>query len=74
MYIASKLIGGHRFSSSPHETRESAVDEFFATWPKVKSCTTSDAYQRNGKWYDRSTNIQFHDRPYWICIEDDAAR
>jgi hypothetical protein len=62
MYIASyaKKI---RYSSEAYDTREQAAAAFFNEYTKFNTCSTSEAFERDGRWIDRRSNIQFHDRP-----------
>jgi hypothetical protein len=64
MYIASYRKNKIRYSSRACDTREQAAAAFFAEHPKLKSCSSSEAFERDGLWIDRNSNIQFHDRPW----------
>ena len=64
MYIAGTTIRGKRSYTTAYATRDEAAAAFFAMFPRLKHCSTSDAFERDGRWFERHTDIRFHDRPY----------
>jgi hypothetical protein len=65
MFIAH--LSGHdarkEYNSAPHETRDAAAAELFASRPTATSCSTSRAaYSRDGTWRRTHSEVRNHDR------------